>query len=55
MGEKYEAEKERRTKNNQKNTGHFVLLQRLRAAHALRWDQHKRNHTRFHFSVLNCF
>ena len=40
LGEKYVAEKkEERKKNNHKNSGHFVPLQRLRAAHALRSDQ----------------
>ena len=39
LGEKYVAQKERRKKNNPKNSGHFVPLQRLRAAHALRSDQ----------------
>ena len=28
-------------KNNPKNSGHYVPLQRPRAAHALRTDQHK--------------
>ena len=31
--------KEERKKNNHKNSGHFVPLQRLRAAHVLRSDQ----------------
>ena len=38
LGEKYVAwkrKKERRKKNNPKNSGHFVPLQRPRAAHAL--------------------
>ena len=37
LGEKYVAEKKRK-KNNHKNSGHFVLLQCLRAADAIRWD-----------------
>ncbi len=32
-------ERRKKKKNNPKNIGHFVLLQRLRAAHALRSDQ----------------
>ena len=35
LGEKYVAEKKEK-KNNHKNSGHFVPLQRLRAVHALR-------------------
>ena len=35
-----QKEKERK-KNNTKYSGHFVSLQRLRAAHALRSDQFK--------------
>ena len=34
-----QKEKEKRKKNNTKYSGHFVSLQRLRAAHALRSDQ----------------
>ena len=34
------TEKKKREKNNPKNSGHLVLLQRLRAAYALRSDQH---------------
>ena len=39
LGEKYVAEKEKDKKNNHKNSGHFVPLQRLRATHALRSNQ----------------
>ena len=39
--EKYVAEKKERKKNNHKNSGHFVPLQRLRAAHAHRSDQYQ--------------
>ena len=42
LGEKYVAQKkERKKKNNPKNSGHFVPQQRLRAAHALRLDQNE--------------
>ena len=39
--ERKERKKERkeRKKNNPKNSGHYILLQRPRAAHALRSDQ----------------
>ena len=41
MGEKYLARKEEKKekKNNPKNSGNFVPLQRLRAVQALRSDQ----------------
>ena len=41
LGEKYVTQKEKkRKKNNPKNSGHYVPLNRPRAAHALRSDQH---------------
>ena len=41
LGEKYVAEKIQKAMiaQNHKNSGHFVRLQRLRAAHALRLDK----------------
>ena len=39
FGEKYVAEKSKEKENNHKNSGHFVPLQRLRAAHTLRSDK----------------
>ena len=45
------ARKEEEKKNNYKNSGHFVLMQHLRAAHALRSDQNMKGEG---LQMFNC-